>query len=195
MGRNLPLHSPVECWAPRPHPPASRLRHPAPDFWTSLLQDVRKSGAGWRKRGGGGFGGRGVDSRARVITLTCSACSHPLPQPRPTPTKSCSDCPRPHPRGRAAASWELGGVGFMDEPFILWIEGPNCLENSWEGFRWFFAIERLFGSPRKGSPSRALVLYHWCLASWESSASLRETKTTPSTENSGIRWVRRRLIV
>ena len=26
---------------------------------------------------------------------------------------------------------------------ILYVEGPNCSENSWEVFGWFFAIERL----------------------------------------------------
>ena len=36
---------------------------------------------------------------------------------------------------------------FLLKSLILWIEGPSCSENSWEGFGWFFAIERLFRSP------------------------------------------------
>ena len=35
---------------------------------------------------------------------------------------------------------------FPTKPFILGIEGPNCSENSWEGFGWFFAIERFLRS-------------------------------------------------
>ena len=40
------------------------------------------------------------------------------------------------------------GGEFLLKPFVLWIEGPNCSDNSWEGFGWFFAIERLLGSPK-----------------------------------------------
>ena len=40
---------------------------------------------------------------------------------------------------------------FLPKPLILCVEGPNCSENSWEVFGWFFAIERLFRSPIFGS--------------------------------------------
>ena len=36
---------------------------------------------------------------------------------------------------------------FLLKPSFLCVEGPNCWENSWEVFGWFFAIERLFRSP------------------------------------------------
>ena len=38
---------------------------------------------------------------------------------------------------------------FLLKPFVLCVESPNCSENSWEVFGWFFVIERLFRSPNK----------------------------------------------
>ena len=48
--------------------------------------------------------------------------------------------------------WAILGVNFLGwiPPKTLrfmWVEGPNRSENSWEGFGWFVAIERLFRSP------------------------------------------------
>ena len=48
------------------------------------------------------------------------------------------------PKFSAKFGWTFW-VEFLLEPFVLWVEGPNSSENSWEGFRWFFAIERLLG--------------------------------------------------
>ena len=50
------------------------------------------------------------------------------------------------PKFCAKFGWTFWGE-FLLKPFILWIEGSSCSENSWEGFGWFFAIERLFWSP------------------------------------------------
>ena len=43
------------------------------------------------------------------------------------------------PKFWAKFGWTFWGE-FLLQPFVLWIEGPNCSENSWEGFGWFFAI-------------------------------------------------------
>ena len=51
------------------------------------------------------------------------------------------------PKFRAKFGWTFWGE-FLLKPFILWIKGPNRSDNSWEGFGWFFAIERLLRSPK-----------------------------------------------
>ena len=50
------------------------------------------------------------------------------------------------PKILAKFGWTLW-CEFLLKPFVLCVEGPNCSENSWEVFGWFFAIERLFRSP------------------------------------------------
>ena len=106
---NPPHPGPPEWWAPRPSP---RLRHLAPHFRMSS----RMCGSRVQDdAGGGGVGGRGVDSRAGVTNPSLLTESPPLPQPHPTPTKSRPDCPPSYPRGRGATSWELGRVGLMED--------------------------------------------------------------------------------
>ena len=56
------------------------------------------------------------------------------------------------PRICLAKFWAKFGWTFLGwiptkvtKPLILWMEGPDCSENSWEDFGWFLAIERFFG--------------------------------------------------
>ena len=42
------------------------------------------------------------------------------------------------PKFSAKFGWTFLGW-IPTQTLILWIEGPNCSENSWEGFGWFFA--------------------------------------------------------
>ena len=62
----------------------------------------------------------------------------------------------------AKFGWTFWGE-FLVKPFILWIKGPNCSEKSWEGFGWFFAIERLFWDPEFRSQGGRARNSSWAL--------------------------------
>ena len=77
FGRLLPEQARVcypdsALYTPLPRPPPPLLHHPAPDFRTSLLKDVRKSGVGWRRRGEGLGATIPVAGTGRVLTTSTS---------------------------------------------------------------------------------------------------------------------------
>ena len=49
----------------------------------------------------------------------------------------------------AKFAWTFLGEFLLNPSFSPLIKGPIRSENSWEGFGWFFAIERLLQSPKK----------------------------------------------